>query len=292
MHQKNKDRIASSDLKSQLFGNVSRYKKLLNEEVKRLTDLYPDEVILNKMFSALDSRIINICPMVMCDSLLRDIGIKSPNDLLTGIGLSMFSISTHDDLVDELPKGRLVIAGLIYSGNIATLEGISSLLKGKYIDVAIEIINLINKNHYFQTKIVETLWKKPTDEIGYLKAISHTKYWLAIGLKAAITFSKRDDLNSFVDEFSECYGTVCQLFDDMREIKDDLKNGYFSLPISLAIKNGWDLKTANGLNASIKRSGELAIAYLNRVKILCGTSFPCLSKLVNRIEEIGNAIDY
>lgn len=158
--------------------------------------------------------------------------------------------------------------------------------------MAIEIINLINKNHYYQTKIVSTLWTKPTDEKGYLEAISHTKYWLAIGLRAAAVFSKRNDLILFADEFAECYGTTCQLFDDMREIDDDIKNGYYSLPISLALKNGWDMTTADGLNNSIARSRELAIEYLTRARELCGTSFPRLLDLTNCMEKIRSAIAY
>lgn len=292
MYKKNQDRIASSSLKSLLFGDVEKYRKILSTEKNRIMKIYRDDSILDNMFSALDSRIINICPMVMCDSLLQDIGIQAPNKLLAGIGLSMFSISTHDDLVDELPRERVIIAGLTYSGNISTLDGISVLIHQGYNDVAIEVIELINQNHYYQTKIVSTLWKNPTDEKGYLDAISHTKYWLAIGLRAAIVFSKRNDLIPFADEFAECYGTTCQLFDDMREIHDDVKNGYYSLPISLSMKNGWSLKTSDGLNASIARSRELAFEYLERAKVICGTSFPKLSDLINRMEEIGGNINY
>lgn len=292
MYEKDQGKIASSSLKSLLFKDISKYKKILSIEKKRLINTYPDADILDSMFSALDSRIINICPMVMCDSLLQDIGIQAPDKLLAGLGLSMFSISTHDDLVDELPKERLNIAGLTYSGNISTLEGISILIQHGYYDVATEIIELINKNHYYQTRIVSSLWTSPSDEKGYLEAISHTKYWLAIGLRAATVFSKRTDLISFADEFAECYGTTCQLFDDMREIDDDIKNGYYSLPISLAIENGWDLRTADGLNASITRSRELAIGYLTRAKKLCGTSFPNLDDLTKRMEKIGSAIHY
>ena len=292
MYERDRIRIASSELSELLFGNTSKYRLLLGSEKERLMGLYPDAMILDSMFEALDSRIINICPMVLCDAMLKDVSVDSPDELLAALGLTMFSISTHDDLVDELPQDRVVIAGLTYSGNIATLEGLKLLIENGYGNVVLAVLDCVNKNHYYQTKIAGTLWKAPTDEEGYLEAISHTKYWVASGLKAAIVFARREDLHPFVDEFSECYGTTCQLFDDIREIKDDLKNGYWSLPISLAIEHGWDLGNPKHLNMAIQRSHELAALFIRRAKTLCGSSFPNLYSLVENIERVGGSIHY
>lgn len=291
MYEQDRTRIASSELLEVLFGDTSKYRTLLKAEKGRLMKLYPDAMILDSMFSAIDSRIINICPMVLCDFLLRDLSVDSPEGLLAALGLTMFSISTHDDLVDELPRDRVSIAGLTYAGNIATLEGLKLFLEKGYVKEAATVIDCVDKNHYFQTKITGTLWQAPTDERGYLEAIGHTKYWVAAGLKAGIVYAGREDLNPFVDEFSECYGTTCQLYDDIREIRDDVRNGYWSLPISLATANGLNLEDPAHLNIAIQRSHELATSLTNRAKALCEGSFPNLYGLVTKIEK-GSSIHY
>jgi len=246
--------------------------------------------MLESMFNAIDSRIINLCPMALCDTILSDIGVSCPDTLLTGIGLATFSISTYDDLVDELPRDQLAIAGLIYAGSISTLEGIRLLIQNGYEEITPIVIDCINRNHYHQTKIVETLWKKPHDEKGYLDAICHTGYWVAIGLNAAIAYAKRSDLQSFVDEFSMCYGLACQIFDDMREIDDDLENKYWPLPISIAIKQGLDLSIPINRNIAIRRPHELAMEYLQKANELCQDSFPKLLGLTTKIKKIGSSI--
>ncbi len=229
--------------------------------------------------------------MVLCDTLLRDLSVDAPDELLTTLGLTMFSISTHDDLVDELPRDRVTIAGLTYAGNIATLEGLKLFIENGYEKEAVAVIDCVNKNHYYQTKIAGTLWAGPTDEQGYLDAISHTKFWVAAGLKTAIVFAGRDDLHPFVDEFSECYGTTCQLYDDVREIKDDVRNGYWSLPISLATASDLSLEDPAHLNMAIQRSHELAASLTNRARRLCEGSFPNLDNLVVNIQK-GSSIHY
>ncbi|PIR80229.1 MAG: hypothetical protein COU25_01170 [Candidatus Levybacteria bacterium CG10_big_fil_rev_8_21_14_0_10_35_13] len=292
MYEQDRLRIASSEVTEVLFGDTSKYRSLLRSQKERLLRLYPDATILDSMFDAIDSRIINICPMVLCDSMLKDLSVETPDSLLTALGLTMFSISTHDDLVDELPRDRVVIAGLTYAGNIATLEGLRLFLENGYYDEAVTVIDSVNKNHYFQTKIANTLWKAPSDENGYLDAISHTKYWVAAGLKPAAVYAGRNDLMPFVDEFSECYGTTCQIYDDIREIKDDVRNGYWSLPITMAAQQGLDLENPEHLNIAIQRSHELATALTNRAKLLCSGSFPNLYRLVNNIYKGGSSIHY
>lgn len=293
MYDKDKVRVASSELANILLGDISKYQKLLEKEKERLKNRYPDKDILDSMFDGIRGRIINICPMTLCDRMCMDILNKeAPNDLLIGVGLSMYPISTHDDLVDEMPKERLIIAGLAYAGDIAALEGAKILIEKGYANVTVGITEDICTNHYYQTLIANSIWKETTDEVGYMRAISHTKYWAAIGLKAAMIYAERNDLRQFVYEFSDFYGTTCQLFDDMREIDDDIVNGYWSLPIILARNNGWDLKTPNGKNKSIERSRELAIERLTKAKAICKDQFPQLLDLIRRIETAGCAIGY
>lgn len=292
MYEQDRLRIASSEVTEVLFGDTSKYRLLLRVQKERLLRQYPDATILDSMFDAIDSRVINICPMVLCDSMLKDLSVEAPDSLLTALGLTMFSISTHDDLVDELPRDRVVIAGLTYAGNIATLEGLKLFLENGYYDETAAVIDCVNKNHYFQTKIANTLWRAPSDENGYLDAISHTKYWVAAGLKPAVVYAGRNDLIPFVDKFSEYYGTTCQIYDDIREIKDDVRNGYWSLPISMATQKGLDLENPEHLNIAIQRSHELAITLTNRAKSLCSDSFPNLYTLVDNIYKGGSGIHY
>lgn len=287
-------RKASSELMDELLGDVSRYQDLLQVEKMKILSQYNDESILNSIFASLDTRIINLCPMTLCDRMLADLGVVSSDRLLAGLGLAMYSISTHDDVVDEFPRDRLVVAGLVYGGNIATLEGLKVRCDAGLQHVASEVIVCVNRNHYYQTKIVTSLWDHPCDKDDYLSAISHTGYWAEIGLRAALTFSyKQDqDLSRFVSEFAKCYGLTCQLFDDMREIDDDVKNGYWSLPVSLARFNEWDISTDEGKRLSVEVSRSLAEGYIKKAKELCGHNFPSLLNLVERIEKAGSSIQY
>lgn len=111
--------------------------------------------------------------MVLCSALIHDLGERPPGSLLTGVGLACFEISTHDDVVDELPWERTDIAAAIYAGNIATLEGIRTLINHEHPMVADAIIQQINLNHCYQTTITRTIWAEMTEEAGYLDAIGY-----------------------------------------------------------------------------------------------------------------------
>lgn len=185
----------------------------------------------------------------------------------------------------------MIVAGLTYAGDIATLEGFKILINAEQDDVASIIIDYLNLTNYAQTKIVRDLWEKPSNEGVYLEAINTTRYWAEIGLQAVITYAERPDLHDFVDQFSIYYGKTCQVFDDIREIKDDFENGYWSLPISLAHQNNWDLNTTEGLNTAIQRSHEIAKEYIQQSQEMCGTEFLNLRQLVNRIA-LGSTIAY
>lgn len=108
-----------------------------------------------------------------------------------------------------------------------------------------------------------------------------------------MTYANKPHLNEFVEEFSECYGLMCQIFDDMREIKDDVENKYWSLPVSFANQQSLNLDSINDLNRSIERSSEIAKTYFERAKNLCQTyGFNGLYDLVERIGKSGLAIKY
>jgi geranylgeranyl pyrophosphate synthase len=179
-----------------------------------------------------------------------------------------------------------------YGGNIATLEGLKVLCDAGLSHVASEVITYVNKNHYYQTKIVTSLWNHPCSKEEYLITISHTGYWAEIGLRAALAFSQRQDLADFVASFARCYGLTCQIFDDMREIDDDLRNGYWSLPVSLAHANNWNLSINEGKALSIRESMVLAEDYIRQAMELCGSQFPSLLDLVERISKTGSHIHY
>lgn len=285
-------RKASSELMTELLGDVSHYQELLQKGKANILISYNDESILNSVFASLDTRIINLCPMVLCDRMLSDLGMASNDALLSGLGLAMYSISTHDDVVDEFPRERLVVAGLVYGGNIATLEGLKILCDAGLSHVASEVITYVNKNHYYQTKIITSLWDHPCNKDEYLSAISHTGYWAEIGLRAALAFSGKQGLSDFVSEFSKCYGLTCQIFDDMREIDDDVRNGYWSLPVSLAHFNGWNISNNDGKRLSIELSHSLAKGYIKKARELCDGQFPSLLGLVECISRAGSYIQY
>lgn len=292
MPEEDRPRIASSELAASLLGPVEEYQMLLHRMVQKLMHQYPDAA-LHECFRAIPSRIICLAPMALCASLVKDLGLRPSETLLTGIGLACYEISTHDDVVDELPRERPDIAALVYAGNIVTLEGIRVLIDGDYGIIADAIIEYINLNHCYQTTITRTIWSEPTDEAGYLAAIGHTPYWVAIGLMAAITFCNRSNLRLLVIDFSEWYGMACQLFDDMREIDDDLQHGYWSLPIIMAREQELNLRRPEDKNWAIARSCELAIGYLDRATQLCiDQKWSRLGQLVARIRACGETIQY
>lgn len=239
-------RIASSEIADALFGDTTLFRRILSSYVPSLISCYGGETSLRRHLQAIPDRIICICPMVLCQAFLIDMHQEAPHNLLGPLGLAMYSISTHDDIVDERPEARDEVAGLLYSGNIASLHGISLLVSNGYADVVKTVIHLMNLNHCFQTDIISSIWEQPSDEEGYLKAISHTGYWAAIGTSAAAEYvasgiDEPQEVRDFALQFAQSYGRMCQVYDDVREIDNDLRNGYFSLPISIALERGYDL---------------------------------------------------
>ena len=288
--KKGDQRTASSEWVNLLLGDARKYQKILHNQAEQLKEEYADST-LSEIFDDMETRIISLAPMVIFDRTLQDLNIEADDEVLAGLGLVMYAISTHDDAVDERPEDRLELAGLVYGGDITTTEGMRLLSQHASKDVVDTVVHYINLTNLAQTKIVEGLWRAPTDESAYLEAINTTRYWAEVGVQAAVAHAGRPDLIEFSDEFSILYGKTCQIFDDIREIDDDLVNGYWSLPISLAHQNGLDMNTSEGRNKSILRSQEIAADFINKAEKLCGDKFPSLRELIGYLN-IGFSITY
>lgn len=153
-----------SKFSRKLFGaSVEKHAKLLMNEKPRLLKKYNDGN-LRKEIAALDTKFISLAPMALCESILTDLGVPGPEDLLTGIGLMAFHISTHDDLINERPENKETCAALLYSGNILLLEGIERLIKAGYARVLPSLLDSIRTNHLMQQRVVNILFrtKRPT----------------------------------------------------------------------------------------------------------------------------------
>lgn len=91
-------------------------------------------------------------------------------------------------------------------------------------------------------------------------------------------------------KFGELYGRMCQVYDDVREIEDDVRNGYFSLPISLALQHGYDLTTPEGQAMAVARSKEIAEQTFLDLRTLCGEAWPSLMGLAERMHIVGQRL--
>jgi hypothetical protein len=254
----------STDIRKKLLGDTSRYERVLGIQGKRLAEKYRDKE-LSKEFLSMGHKFISMGPMSLCDSVLSDLGIEAPDSLLAGIGLMAFHISTHDDIVDETPEEKSRIAALLYSGNIALIEGLE-LMSSKGHEIAAKaVLEKISTNHYMQQKVAEILWKKSVpSKSEYFKGIRHIISWTSIGPFAALAYSKRTGYSKKVGVFCENYGLSIQFMDDMSEIDEDVRNGYWSLPIIAAKGKDVDLRTdmdaRNELIEELKNSASERIA--------------------------------
>jgi len=118
----------SSEIINRIFGDTSFYSRILKEKARQLSRKYNDADLIKK-FNEMPFRFISISPMAFYSAMMKDLGKKPDKNILTAIGLSCLAIGTHDDVVDETPKKKRDIAALVYSGNIASLEGMKMLLK-------------------------------------------------------------------------------------------------------------------------------------------------------------------
>ncbi len=220
----------SSDLLKELYGRVSPYQKILKACGSELIKQYPNPN-LQKIFLVLDKRITTVAPLVFCSNLMFDLGHRVDSDDLASLGLLMLAITTHDDVVDEMPKYRVYLASLVFAGNIATNFAVCKLLQNGKVSASKVLLEAVSQNHYYQQHVMETLWvRKPKDFSEYKDGVTHISTFIAIGLKYALALSKRQDLEKKIMKFSEGYGIALQLLDDLRETAEDKINGYNSFP--------------------------------------------------------------
>lgn len=198
----------------------------------RLIDKYPNRKLAENFFR-LPQQIITMLPMAFCDSLTQDLKKTCDDEILAAIGLNSFLISTHDDVVDEMPKNRKIVSGLVYAGNIAALEGMKILFEKNRKKVAQALIDSVNKNHYLQQLVVEKLWQgKKINAKEYFDGIKHIGIFSAIGPLCALALTGRNDLKKTILKFASNYGITLQLIDDIRETEEDKIAGYSSLPLT------------------------------------------------------------
>lgn len=221
----------TSQINHLLFGDTTKYEKVMVGEAKKLARTYPDKD-LNQIFTTLSQHGLTLGPMSACDTLAKDLGINVGSDILAAIGLSCLLISTHDDVVDEMPKSRQQVSQLLFAGNIALLEGMRILFKKGNLQLAEIIINAVNQNHYLQHRGVGILWTgKEISKKTYLSAIRHTGILASIGPLSAICIARKMNLEKRVSAFSMSYGIALQILDDLRELEEDKLSGYISLPL-------------------------------------------------------------
>ncbi len=124
--------MGSTEVRRLLLGDTARYEGIIGKHAAALSVRYGDAG-LSRQLASMRSRFVSLGPMALCDSVLSDLGTAAPDDLLAGIGLMAFHISTHDDIVDETPDSRAGISALLYSGNIALAEGVGLLIGRGYL---------------------------------------------------------------------------------------------------------------------------------------------------------------
>ena len=184
----------SSDVLRELYGEVEYYGSLLTPYTADLVERYPHP-LFDKLFSSLGKRMIAVCPMAFCNNLLKDLGETPEAKDLAALGLHMLAISTHDDIADEMPQDRIELASLLYAGNIATNEGSKILVEQGKLQGAKVLLGEVNKNHFYQQHVVETLWQRaPQSFEEYRDGINHICVFSGIGLKYALALAGREDL--------------------------------------------------------------------------------------------------
>jgi hypothetical protein len=214
-----------------LFGDVQRYVSLLDPVVVTLKREYCHED-LRPIFRSLPERSIAIAPMALCDRLAHDLGTTVSDNILRGIGALCLPISTHDDLVDELPKDRKTVAALVYAGNIAALEGVRLIAMSGHLEVLHAILTQVNKNHLFQQYCVTRLWEHaPLSFEEYREGIEHDCVFASIGIFAALALARAMDRAPQLWSFCVGYGVAFQLLDDIAEVAEDRVAGYHSFPL-------------------------------------------------------------
>lgn len=268
----------SSDILRQLYGDIKKYQTILEPYQVKLIKKYPNSN-LKKYFSSINKKIIAIAPMVFCENLLLDLGQKVDKKDLAALGLHMLAISTHDDVVDEMPKNRTELAALVYAGNIATNEGSKILVERGKVKAADFLLMMINQNHYYQQHVIETLWQhKPASFKNYRDGINHICIFSAIGLIYALALVDKLVLRKRIEDFAEGYGVSLQLIDDLREVEEDRKFGYWSFPITEG--------------EPYKQSFEQLFSHIELCKKSLPVKWDNMYRLVEKLEGYANSVKY
>lgn len=266
----------SSGILEELLGHVEFYQKLLKPYQSQLIKDYPNPH-LKQHFLSLNWKIISLGTMALCDHLLKDLNQNvNPKDLVA-LGLHMLAISTHDDVVDEMPKDRILLSSLVFAGNIATNEGSRLLISQGKTKAADILLKSINTNHFYQQHNIETLWtKKPNSFKEYIDGITHTGTLMRIGLNYALVLAGKVDLQDKTDRYAHYYGMAIQLIDDIREVDEDIANGYWSYPVIEGFP--------------YKKSLDQLFIYIKKDRKTIPQNWSYLHNSLDRLEEVANKI--
>lgn len=221
----------SSDILSELYGDVRYYQEILLPYQNKLSQKYPNANI-DKFFNNINKKTIAITPMVLCARLMKDLGCEVQDQDLVALGLHMLAISTHDDVVDEMPRDRIQLAALVYAGNIATNEASKVLVNQGKKNASKVLLDAVNSNHFYQQHIAETLWQtQPKSFEDYLDGIHHITTFALLGLIYGLALSNKMEFQKKIEDYAYGYGVAMQLIDDLREMEEDNINGYWSFPL-------------------------------------------------------------
>lgn len=267
----------TSEILELLYGETDYCKQILQKYTQELARTYNNKN-LGLLFSSLGGRIIAIAPMKLCEALVKDLGKKVKDEELAALGLHMLAISTHDDVVDEMKPDRTLTASLIYAGNIASNAGSKLLLRQQNRKAATLLLDTVNQNHFRQQIVIETLWKRPPASFKeYTEGIWHICVFTQIGLEYALALVNRQDLTKRIKQYAEGYGIALQLVDDLREVEEDKKFGYWSYPI------------VEG--EPYRRSFKELFRHIEICKQSVPASWKNMRELVERLEKFALSID-
>lgn len=220
----------SSDILNDLFGDSSKYAKAISFYGRSLNRKYPDEQ-LSKIFSNLGDRTVTILPMALCDAFSSDLGTQVNKRILAAVGLACVIVATHDDVVDEMPSDQKTLASLTYAGDITNLYALKTLLISTNPLVVNTLIDTLIQNHYLQKRVINKLWQSQSvSNEQYFEAVKHWRTFCSIGPLCALALTDRMKLKNRIVGFSTGYGIAFQLLDDLREVDEDIKRGYKSIP--------------------------------------------------------------
>ena len=198
---------------------------------EQLMQDYPNENI-RAIFASLPQRTVTTGLMAICERVGKDIGYAIPESVLQAIGTLSLHISTHDDVISEISASRTEQATLLYAGDISLIEGSKLLLKDFTPHQAEFIWEQINRNHFLQQKYTEALRSSlPRTFDDYSYGIEHRGAVVALGVCTALAYAHKEKLWPTLEPLCINYGNAIQLLDDICDVSEDMKSGYYSYPL-------------------------------------------------------------